>query len=83
MYSLVYFKEEKIARPTTGAKTRNISHMTILQVVESCSKNAQNCFAYISAIKYRSEAVLYSKQMAGYPLSPHIKTIDVAFLQAE
>ena len=37
--------------------------------------NTQNCFAYISATKYRSEALLYSKQLAGYPLSPHIKTI--------
>ena len=33
--------------------------------------------------KYRSEAVLYSKRSAGYPLSPHIKTIAVAFLPAE
>ena len=47
------------------------------------SKNTQNCFAYISATKYCSEAVLYSKRTAGYPLSPHIKTITVAFLQAE
>ena len=39
--------------------------------------------AYISATKYRSEAVLYSKRMAGYPLSPRIKNIAVAFLQAE
>ena len=46
-------------------------------------KNTQNCFAYNSATKYRSEAVLYSKRTAGYPLSPHIKTIAVAFLQAE
>ena len=46
-------------------------------------ENTQNCFAYISATKYRSEAVLYSKQTAGYPLSPHIKTIAVAFLLAE
>ena len=46
-------------------------------------KNTQNCFAYISATKYRLEAVLYSKRMARYPLSPHIKTIAVAFLQAE
>ena len=46
-------------------------------------KNTQNCFAYISATKYRSEAVLYSKRSAWYPLSPHIKTIAVAFLQAE
>ena len=36
-------------------------------------ENTQNCFAYISATKYRSEAVLYSKRTAGYPLSPHIK----------
>ena len=43
-------------------------------------KNTQNCFAYNSATKYRSEAVLYSKRTAGYPLSPHIKTIAVAFL---
>ena len=45
-------------------------------------ENTQNCFAYISATKYRSEAVLYSKRTAGYPLSPRIKTIAVAFLQA-
>ena len=47
------------------------------------SQNTQNCFAYNSATKYRSEAVLYAKRTAGYPLSPHIKTITVAFLQAE
>ena len=41
--------------------------------------NLQN----FSATKYRSETVLYSKRTAGYPLSPHIKTIAVAFLQAE
>ena len=46
-------------------------------------KNTQNCFAYISATKYRSEAVLYSKQTAAYPLSPHIKAIAVASLKAE
>ena len=46
-------------------------------------ENTPNCFAYISATKYRSEAVLYSKLTAGYPLSPEIKTIAVAFLQAE
>ena len=45
-------------------------------------KNTQNCFAYISATKYRSDVVLYSKRTAGYPLSPHIKTIVVAFLGA-
>ena len=33
-------------------------------------KNTQNCFAYISATKYCSEAGLYSKRMARYPLSP-------------
>ena len=44
-----------------------------------CQKNTQNCFAYISATKYCSEAVLYSKRMAGYLLSPHIKTITVVF----
>ena len=38
-------------------------------------KNTQNCFAYNSATKYRSEAVLYSKQTAGYPLSPHKKIV--------
>ena len=48
-----------------------------------CLENTQNCFAYISATKYRSEAVLYSKRTAGYPLSPHIKAIAGAFLQAE
>ena len=46
-------------------------------------RKSQNYFAYISATKYRSEAVLYSKRVAGYPLSPHIKIIGVAFLQAE
>ena len=46
-------------------------------------QNTQNCFAYISATKYCSGAVLYSKQTAGYPLSPHIKIIAVAFLRAE
>ena len=42
-------------------------------------KKHPNCFAHNSATKYRSEAVLYSKRTAGYPLSPHIKTIAVAF----
>ena len=42
-------------------------------------KNTQKCFAYISATKYRSETVLYSKRTAGYPLSPHSKTIAIAF----
>ena len=46
-------------------------------------KNTQNCYAYNSVTKYRSESVLYSKRSAGYPLSLHIKTIDVAFLLAE
>ena len=46
-------------------------------------ENTQNCFAYISATKYRSEAVLYSKRTPGSPLSPYIKTIAVVFLQAE
>ena len=50
------------------------------------NKNAwhtQNCFAYNSASKYRSEAILYSKWTAGCPQSPHIKTIAIAFLRAE
>ena len=42
-----------------------------------------DCYAYISATKYPSEAVMCSKQTEGYPLSPHIKTIDVAFLLFE
>ena len=42
-------------------------------------KNTQNCFVYISATKYRSDVVLYSKRTAGYPLSPHIKNITLAF----
>ena len=42
------------------------------------SKNTQNCFAYNSATKYCSEAVLYSKQTAGYPLSLYIKSIALA-----
>ena len=45
-------------------------------------ENTQNCFAYISATKYRSKAVLYSKRTAGYLLSSHIITIAAAFLQA-
>ena len=36
----------------------------------------KNCFAYNSATKYRSEAVLYSKWTAGYPLSHHVKIIE-------
>ena len=43
------------------------------------SKNTQNCFFLYSPTKYHWEAVLYSKWTAGYPLSPHIKTIAVAF----
>ena len=31
-------------------------------------KNTENCFAYNSVTKYRSEAILYSKRMAGYKL---------------
>ena len=46
-------------------------------------KNTQKYLAYISATKYRLEAVLYSKQAAGYPLSPPIKNIVVAFPRAE
>ena len=46
-------------------------------------ENTQNCFPYILATKDRSEAVLYSKRTAGYPLSPHIKTIAVVSLQTE
>ena len=42
-------------------------------------KNTQNRFAYILSTKYCSEAVLYSKRTAGYPLSPPIKTIAVNF----
>ena len=46
-------------------------------------ENTQNGFAYISATKYHSEAVLCSKRMAGYPLSPQIKIIGMAFVWAE
>ena len=46
-------------------------------------ENTHNCFAYMSATKYHSEAVLYSKRMTGYPLSPHVKIIIVAFLKPE
>ena len=42
-------------------------------------KNTQNCFAYSLATKYHPEAVLFSKRTEGYPLSPHIKTIEVDF----
>ena len=51
--------------------------------VKCFRKNTQNCFAYNSATKYRSEAVLYSKRTAGYPLSHHVKTIALAFLPAD
>ena len=44
-------------------------------------QNTQNCFAYISATKYCSEAVLYSKRRAACPLSPHILTNAVAFYE--
>ena len=46
-------------------------------------ENTQNCFAYISTTLYCSEVVLYSNRMARYPLSPHIKGIVVAYLQAK
>ena len=36
-------------------------------------KKAQNVFAFISATKYRSDTVLYSKWTAGHPLSPYNK----------
>ena len=42
-------------------------------------ENTQNCFAYISATKHGSEAVLYSKRTQGSPLSPYLKTIAVVF----
>ena len=61
----------------------NMRMRTSKNYILNFPENTQNCFAYISATKYRSEAVLYSKRTAGYPLSPHIKTIAVAFLQAE
>ena len=41
--------------------------------------NYQNCVAYISAAKCSSEAVLDSKRKGGYPISPKIKNIAVAF----
>ena len=44
------------------------------------SKNTKNCFAYISATKYPTEDVLYSKGMGGHLLSPHIKIFSVALL---
>ena len=46
-------------------------------------ENTHYSFAYISITKFHSEDVLYSKRTAGYPLSPHIKTITVAYLKAE
>ena len=46
-------------------------------------ENSFGCCVYISATKYRSKAAFYSKRTAGYSLSPHIKTIAVASLQAE
>ena len=51
-----------------------------LKKLEFCLflENTQNCFAYFSATKYRSEAVLYSKRTAGDPLSSHI-AIAMAF----
>ena len=51
--------------------------------ISKFSKITQNCFAHNSATKYHSEAVLYLKLTAGYLLSPHIKTIVVAFQQAK
>ena len=47
------------------------------------SESTQECSAYISGTKYPSEVVLYLKWTGGYPLSPHKKTIAVAFLWAE
>ena len=48
-------------------------------------QNSFGCFQENSECKFflKTEAVLYSKRTAGYPQSPHIKTIASAFLQAE
>ena len=67
-------------------KTNYKNHTTLspTKCVECITKRTDpNCFAHNSATKYRSEGVLYSKRTAGHPLSYHIKTINVAFLQAE
>ena len=42
-------------------------------------KKHPKLFAYKSATRYCSEAVVYSKGTAGYHLSPHLKTIVVFF----
>ena len=42
-------------------------------------QNTPNYSVYISATKYPPEAVLYSRRVGGYPLSPHIETVAVAF----
>ena len=40
-------------------------------------ENTQSCFAYISATKYRSEAILYSKQMTGYLSAQEKQTLII------
>ena len=45
--------------------------------------NQLNCLLDISATKYSSEAILYTKRMGEYLLSPNRRTVAVAFLRAE
>ena len=47
------------------------------------SKNNQNFYACISAPKYTSEAILYSKWTGEYPLSSHKKKIAAASVATE
>ena len=53
-----------------------------LQVFNFCDY-IQNYSADISATMYPLVAVLYLKQMEGYPLSSHMKKTAVASVQAE
>ena len=74
-YSMMKDKFIYMALQKTSATKEPVSTLPHTPVSCIFFENTQNCFAYISETKYCS--VLYSKRMAGYPLSPHI-----AFLPA-
>ena len=57
--------------------------MTCMKHFKLLEIDAPNHFANISATKYRSESILYTKRAVGCPFSSHTKTISVAFIGAE
>ena len=71
-YSAVCFEYKKASEQYLVAELEATQFWCFFDKIEMLNffQNIQNCFAYISATKYRWEAVLYSKQTAEYPLSP-------------